>query len=51
MKRDNGHHYEISFKTKCCNKGRNVKTKCPAWFQTFISRLEQFLMNIDNNGS
>jgi len=50
MKRNNGHTFETILKTRCvyCRKSPKVKTRCGAWFQTFINKLEYVLLNFES---
>lgn len=48
MKEHNGHYYFIMLKTRCqfCGKSPKDKRKCGQWFQTFITRQEEYLLNL-----
>jgi hypothetical protein len=45
MKQDNGHSYLTVLKTRCqlCGRSPKQKGKCPYWFDTFLSHLEDVL--------
>ena len=47
MKETNGHSYMTTLKTRCiyCNRSQNQKGKCSNWFQTFIDRFREILIN------
>lgn len=47
MKASNGHSYETILKTRCiyCRRSPRDKRRCGAWFQTFINRLDNILLN------
>jgi hypothetical protein len=49
MKASNGHYFEHILKTRCVYCGRSPKAKgrCGAWFQTFITQLDNVLLNYD----
>jgi hypothetical protein len=49
MKASNGHSFETILKTRCiyCKKSPKVKTKCRAWFSTFINELDFALFNFN----
>ena len=46
MKKNNGHRFETILKTRCvyCRRRPGVKTKCGGWFQTFLDRLDEVLV-------
>lgn len=47
MKENNGHSFITILKTRCvyCGKSPKVKTRCGAWFQTFIDNLKTIMLN------
>ena len=49
MKETNGHSFVTILKTRCrfCGRSQNAKGRCGAWFQTFLSRLDTILLNLD----
>lgn len=50
MKRNSGHYYEKILKTRCiwCKRSPKNTRRCGAWFQTFIKRLDEELLNLNN---
>ena len=49
MKESNGHSYVTILKTRCqyCGRSPHHKSRCKAWFQTFIDDLESVLREHD----
>lgn len=45
-KRDRGHTFLVVLKTRCiyCKRSPKVKTRCGRWFDTFLSHLENVLV-------
>lgn len=48
MKESNGHFYFMMLKTRCqyCGKSPKDKRRCGQWFQTFIDRQRNYLLNL-----
>ena len=49
MKAKNGHRFETILKTRCiyCRRGPRVRTRCGAWFHTFLSEVDAILLNLE----